>query len=363
MAAIAARPWLPGRCRPGRRTADRLVGTRDLVHLAYSMQIVTGSPQTQLHRAQQPLHFDDAAIVALLADAPDAVTDVVGRAFAAWGRGEADTTQRVRASASGQMASAMAAVVPPFSGSKVYATNNGAFTFLIALFDAAGALLCTLDGDMITRLRTPAASALAIRRFAVPGAATAALVGAGRPGMSHLEMLADELPALARVAVSARFPEEVDALVAKAHAAGIPAVAAASPADAVADADVIVTVTSSATPLFPADAVSDRALICAVGATKYDRCEIDPVLVERCGAVVCDDITGSRVECGDLIAAAAAGCFDWDDAIELRDVLAGNVAVARAGAAPVLFETQGVALQDIAVAALAYTRYVVQRPD
>ena len=131
----------------------------------------------------------------------------------------------------------------------------------------------------------------------------------------------------------------------------------------VESADVVVTVTSSAEPLFPAAAVSDRALICAVGATKYDRCEIDPALVARCAAVVCDDVVGSQVECGDLIAAVAQGRFSWDAAIELHDVLAGNVAVARAGAAPVLFETQGVALQDIAVAALAYSRYTANRPD
>jgi ornithine cyclodeaminase/alanine dehydrogenase-like protein (mu-crystallin family) len=66
---------------------------------------------------------------------------------------------------------------------------------------------------------------------------------------------------------------------------------------------------------------------------------------------------GSRVECGDLIAAAACDAFDWERAIELSDVLAGNVVVPRAGDAPVLFETQGVALQDVAVAALAYERY------
>lgn len=313
--------------------------------------------------AHPPLHLSDATVAALLGDAPDAVTDVVGRAFAAWGRGEAATTQRVRASASGQMASAMAAVVPPFSGSKVYATHNGVFTFLIALYDDGGTLLCTLDGDQITRLRTPAASALAIRRFAAPGATTAALVGAGRQGWSHLEMLADEIPGLSRVAVSARYPEEVEALVSRAVEAGIPAVGTETPAEAVAGADVIVTVTSSPTPLFPADVVSERALICAVGATKYDRCEIDPALVERCAAVVCDDVTGSRVECGDLIAAVAEGRFSWDAAIELHDVLAGNVSVPRAGEAPVLFETQGVALQDIAVAALAYQRYIAQRPD
>ena len=100
--------------------------------------------------------------------------------------------------------------------------------------------------------------------------------------------------------------------------------------------------------------------MCAVGATKYDRCEIGPDVVARCAAVVCDDVAGSRVECGDLIRAAAAGEFDWDRAIELHAVLAGAAQVDRAGAAPVLFETQGVALQDVAAAGLAWERHVAR---
>ena len=69
---------------------------------------------------------------------------------------------------------------------------------------------------------------------------------------------------------------------------------------------------------------------------------------------------GSRVECGDLIHAVAAGRFDWANAIELHDVVAGIVDVARAGTAPVLFETQGVALQDVAAAGLAFERYIAK---
>jgi ornithine cyclodeaminase/alanine dehydrogenase-like protein (mu-crystallin family) len=121
---------------------------------------------------------------------------------------------------------------------------------------------------------------------------------------------------------------------------------------------VVVTVTASPNPLFPATAVSDRALICAVGATKYDRCELDAETIGRCVAVVCDDVVGSRTECGDLIRAVADGTFDWDRAVELADLVAGNVTVPRAGDGPVLFETQGVALQDVAVAALAYQRHL-----
>lgn len=308
------------------------------------------------------IHLDDRAIEALLD--LEGVTDAVGAAFTAWGRGEAATTQRVRASTHDAMASAMAAVVPPFSGGKVYATKDGRFTFLNVLFDVDGQMLCTLDGEALTSLRTPAACALAIRTLACRSPiSTATLFGAGRQGWRHLQMLVAELPDLVEVRIVDINPAAAVTMANRAREAGIPACTAADPVAAVQDAEVIVTVTQSTEPLFSADALTDRALICAVGATKYDRCEIGADVITRCGAVVCDDVTGSRSECGDLIQAHRAGSFDWDRAVELHAVLAGTVAVARAGDAPVLFETQGVALQDVAAAGLAWQRYHSSRSD
>jgi ornithine cyclodeaminase/alanine dehydrogenase-like protein (mu-crystallin family) len=303
----------------------------------------------------QPVHLDDATISVLLD--PASVTDAMERAFAAWGRGEAATTQRVRASASGQMASAMAAVLPPYSGGKLYATREGVFTFVVTLFDDQGTWLCTLDGDALTRARTPAGCALAVRRLAVTEPRAACVLGTGRQALPHLRMLAAELPGVP-LRLWGRRADAVSETVTAAEAEGIAVDVAPFPEAAADGADVIVTVTSATAPVLLSDAVSDRALVCAVGATKHDRCEIDPALVGRVAAVVCDDAIGSRVECGDLIRAERAGLFDWSRAVELHDLVAGNAEVPRAGAAPVLFETQGVALQDVAAAGLAWERWL-----
>lgn len=300
-------------------------------------------------------HLDDDTINELIDLA--SVTDAMERAFGAWGRGEAATTQRVRAAAAGQMASAMAAVVPPYSGGKLYATRNGVFTFVITLFDDAGTWLCTLDGDALTRARTPAGCALAVRRLAPDSPQRAAILGTGRQALPHLRMLAAELPGVP-LRLWGRRDDAVAATIALAAADGIAVEAAPTPEAAADGADVIVTVTSAAAPILSSGAVSDRALVCAVGATKYDRCEIEPALVARCAAVVCDDVVGSHVECGDLIHAERDGAFAWDRAIELHDLVAGNVDVPRAGNGPVLFETQGVALQDVAAAGLAWERWL-----
>ncbi|HEX6568118.1 MAG TPA: hypothetical protein VF015_03105 [Acidimicrobiales bacterium] len=302
-------------------------------------------------------HLDDAAVANLLD--LESVIHTQEAAFADLATGDAASTLRSRAAAGGVMASAMAAVVPRLgvAGAKVYATHAGRFTFHVVLWDLAGHLLCTLDGDALTAIRTPAASAIAIRRLAAPGASVAALVGAGRQALGHAEMLAHVLP-LTELRVSGRRPAQVEELVRHLRDREVPARAVDDPAAAVEGAEVVVTATAAAEPLFPAAAVSRQALICAVGATKADRCEVGPDSVARCAAVVVDSAEGSRAECGDLIRAAAADRFAWDRAVELAGVIAGTAHVPRAGeAGPVLFETQGVALQDVAAAGLAWSRY------
>lgn len=305
---------------------------------------------------QSVLHLDDRTVAELVD--PAAAQRAVDDAFAAWGRGEAATTQRVRASADGGMASAMAAVVPPYCGGKLYATNAGRFTFVNALFHTDGRLLATLDGDAVTLLRTAAASSLAIRHLAAPHASVATVIGAGHQAPPHVSMLLRTLPGLDELRICGRQRSAAVELAQHAAASEAHVTVHDDPLDAVAGAHIVVTVTSASEPLFPPAAVSDDTLVCAVGATKYDRTEIDPGLVARCAAVVCDDVTGSRTECGDLLNAVAAGRFDWADAIELNAIVAGNVTVPRAGDAPVLFETQGVAIQDVAVCALAFERHV-----
>jgi ornithine cyclodeaminase/alanine dehydrogenase-like protein (mu-crystallin family) len=250
----------------------------------------------------------------------------------------------------------MAAVVPSLgvSGGKVYATHDGAFTFVVVLFDLEGRLLCTMDGDVLTRVRTPSASALAIRYLAAPGSEVAALVGTGRQALGPGRMLAAELP-LRQLRVAGRDRRRVDELVATLCADGTPAVAAADPTDAATGADVIVTVTASDEPLFASAAVGERTLVCAAGATKAVRRELDGPTIARSEVVVADSVEGSHTECGDLIAAEREGFFEWERAVSLAAVVAGTAAVPRAGErGPMIFESQGVALMDIVAAGLVW---------
>jgi ornithine cyclodeaminase len=305
-------------------------------------------------RVPAVIHLDDATVAQLL-DLPR-TTDALEAALGDLARGAAATTQRLRASVGPTMASAMAAVIPRagVSGGKLYGTHPGGFSFVVALFSTDGGVLCTLDGDMLTRIRTAAATAVAVRHLAPPGATVAALFGTGNQSQWQARALAQQL-ALTDLRVWGRSPGPTEELVAWARAEGMPARAVEDAGDAVAGAGVVVTVTSAYTPVFPGDRLPADALVCGVGSTKAERRELDAATVAGAALIVTDSREGAVVECGDLIQAAAEGVVDLDDVVELADVVAG--AVARPASGPVLFESQGIALEDVAAAALAYERW------
>jgi ornithine cyclodeaminase len=308
------------------------------------------------------LHIDDSTVATLLD--PGLCTDAMEVAFADWGDHEAASTVRVRAVAPAGMAAAMAAVVPSLgvSGGKVYATHQGVFSFVVVLFDLEGRVLCTLDGDVLTRVRTPCVSAIAIRRLAAPDSRVAALVATGRQALGHARMLAAELD-LSELRVAGRDPARLDELVATLRTEGIPAVATSDPTVAVTRADVVVTATASDQPLFPSEAIGEHTLICAAGATKAVRRELDGPTVARSEVVVADSVEGSHTECGDLIAAEREGHFEWERAVSLAAVVAGTATVPRAGErGPLIFESQGVALMDVVAAGLVWHAHTGSDP-
>ena len=300
-------------------------------------------------------HFTEERIAELCDLAT--VTDWLERAWRDLGAGEAATTLRVRAAAGGLMGSAMAASWPRHRvvGGKLYLTHPDGFAFLVGLFSPDAGLVATFDGLGLTAIRTAAATALAARHLAPPDAHTATVLGTGNQSRPHLAALAQELP-LRDLRVWGRNPGKAEEVAAWGRARGIPARAVSDAGEAVDDARVVASVTSSYTPVFDGTRLHPTALVCAVGSTKADRQEVDLATVQRASFVVSDSAEGARAEAGDLIHAAAEGIFDWDDLADLADVIAGTVTPPQPGTGVVLFESQGVALQDVVIATLAHQR-------
>lgn len=292
---------------------------------------------------------DQVRQVLVLAELTDALED----AMCALGRGEASSSIRIRSTQQDIGASALVATWPAGGvvGGKLYATKNGVFSFVIALFDLDGTLLGLLEGDYLTRLRTAAGTGVAIRHLLRETPSIATIIGTGRQCSGHLEILAQELPALEQIRVVGRRPEVVDTAVADAKRLGFKAVGSNDPLAAVEDAGLIITVTSSYEPLFPGDRLAANSLICALGSTKAERVEIGTGVTAKATRIIVDDLAGARTECGDLLAAETAGVFSWDDAEVLATVVASGRAIDLEDGL-ILFESQGIALQDVVAASL-----------
>jgi len=225
---------------------------------------------------------------------------------------------------------------------------------VVVLFDSEnGRPLALMDSIEITLLRTAAATAVAARHLARPDSAVALVCGCGVQGRAQLKALTRVLP-IERVlacdtdlGAAERFAEEL------APALGIEIATAAEPGPALSQADVAVTCTTSRLPLVRREDVPPGVFIAAVGADAPDKQELDPAIL-RAGHLVVD----SRDQCatiGELHHALAQGIIESAaETPELAEVVAGAKPGRRSRDEVAVFDSTGVALEDVAAAAAAY---------
>ncbi len=120
-------------------------------------------------------------------------------------------------------------------------------------------------------------------------------------------------------------------------------------------ADIITTITSAGSPLFPGAWLRPGQHLNVAGSNWPQRREVDGETVSRAGLVVADDASAARVEAGDLLLAEADGMLDWARVHSLREVIAGTAK--RSDPQEItLFKSVGLALEDIALGATVLER-------
>src|ERR1700752_813462 len=237
------------------------------------------------------------------------------------------------------------AVMPAYAGAlgaklvTFYPKNVGVHThhaLTVMLKPETGEPLAVMDGRLITEMRTAAASAVATRLLAREDAAVLAILGSGVQAKSHLAALR-QVRSFKDVRVWS--PRNAPAF-AQQH--GVKAVASA--ADAVRGADVVVVAVSATTPVLPGRWLAPGTHVNAIGPTRPEWRELDDDLVTTARVFV-DSREAALRESGDVIAARS-------EVTEIGAVVAG-VAPGRRNAQEItLFKSVGVAVEDVAAAAL-----------
>jgi ornithine cyclodeaminase/alanine dehydrogenase-like protein (mu-crystallin family) len=228
---------------------------------------------------------------------------------------------------------------------------------LVLLSDGkSGAPVAILNASAVTEIRTAAVSVVATELLARPGASTLAVIGAGVQAGAHVRAL-DEARALTEVRIASRDPRNAgrlaDALRGQTRA---PVRACASAHAAVDGADIIVTATSSAEPVLDRDWLAPGTHINAVGACLPYARELDSATVAA-GVLVADRRESVLAESGDYLLAAAHGVVGPDHIrAELGEILLGTATGRQAADEITIFESLGLAVEDLAAADLAHRR-------
>ena len=242
-------------------------------------------------------------------------------------------------------------------GYKAYPSFATGGKMLVMLYDyETGELLACLEAGRLGQIRTGAASGLATKYMARANAATVGLIGTGFQARTQLEAVCT-VRGIRHARVYSRHQEKREQFAREmSERLNLEVVAVDSAQACVADADIVVTITSARDPVLQGEWLAPGTQVNAAGGNHWMRREIDEAAVTRAEVIVVDDLEQAKVECGDLIWPEARGAFRWDMAHELRDVVAGRVQGRPSEQSITLFESMGVALEDIAAAQLVYRK-------
>jgi thiomorpholine-carboxylate dehydrogenase len=230
-----------------------------------------------------------------------------------------------------------------------YPNNQGIPTHhaMILLFrPETGEPLVTMDGRLITEMRTAAVSAVATDLLARREVGTLAILGSGVQAQSHLEALR-----LVRQFREVRVwsPRNVAAFARKWEVT-----AAASAEEAVRGADVIVVATAATTPVLEGEWLSPGAHINAVGATRPNWRELDDEVLRRTRIYV-ESRQAASGESGDIIAGG-------EIVAEIGELLSGTKPGRETDGEITLYKSVGVAIEDIVAAELVWQKARTQKP-
>ena len=289
--------------------------------------------------------------------------DVLEKAFSYAAEGKAENKPRSRLRLPDGLLHFMAAAAtigPGLSGFgyKAYTTFSGGGTkFLVMLYDSeTGELLSVIEAGALGQIRTGAASGLATRYMARHDASTVGIIGTGYQASTQLEAVC-AVRDIKRVRAFGRTAEKREVFASRmTEALDVEVVPVGSAEECIQGADIAVTITSSRDPVLKGEWLEQGCHLNAAGSNHWMRREIDDDAVRRSDLIVLDDLDQAKIECGDLMWPAERGVFRWNMAHEVKDVVSGRVAGRPDDGSITLFESQGVALEDVAAALHVYHR-------
>jgi ornithine cyclodeaminase/alanine dehydrogenase-like protein (mu-crystallin family) len=248
-----------------------------------------------------------------------------------------------------------------YFGMKIYTVARGTARFVVPLFrSTTGEMVALIEADALGQIRTGAASGVATKYLANPGASSACIIGTGYQARTQLEAIAG-VRSLKRVrafgrdpARRAKFCREMSEKI------GVTVEAANSSEEAVKGAEIIITATSATKIVLEGAWLAPGMHINAMGANWPQKRELDSEAVGRAEKIVVDSIEQAKMEAGDLVQAFGGDSSRWNAVYELSEIITGKQSGRTNANQITLFKSNGIATWDLAAAVRVYEMALVQ---
>lgn len=282
--------------------------------------------------------------------------------------GEATNEPRRRVRAQGSTLMTMSGAVSNFGefkgllGLKSYTVSRTGARFYVSLFDAVtGELLAFIEADKLGQMRTGAASGVATKYLAREDAKTVGVYGSGWQAASQLAAVCAVRP-IESVKVYSRKAENRERFCQQVAAElGIKNIQPVETPEAAADTDIIITITSSREPVVLGEWLKPGVHINAAGGNSILRREVDDKAVQLANFIAVDSLDQAKIESGELVTAVEKGLLTWERVKELRHVVSGQMRGREHSEQITLFKSLGIAIEDVATAAVVYQKAKEQR--
>jgi ornithine cyclodeaminase len=307
---------------------------------------------------EAPLWISEADVASLM-DMRDAIA-ALEAGLRTEARGQAHNMPKTHVAWDGATLHAIGAVLPEagVAGAKVWAHTPGGATPLLVLFESAtGRLKSIIEAFALGQLRTGAASGVATRWLAAPGADELAIVGTGKQALPQVAAVVAVRP-IRRIRVFGRNADHRAAFALRARKTfEIEVVEAGQISAAVHGAPIVTLATRATAPFLTSAMVASGTHINAIGAIVPSGAELAPDLLPRCSRIVVDSPAQARRLSRELIDYLGQDEERWKQVESLATVVDAR-ASRRADADLTVFKSLGMGISDLSLAIELYDRAV-----
>ena len=292
----------------------------------------------------------------------DDCIDSMEKAFMDWGHSNATNMPRYRLPLTSGALQVLAGSsgTEEVAGIKTYVTGSNQGTQMVVLLysTATGKPIAILNSTALGQIRTGAASGLATKYLTINNSKTVAVIGSGFQAETQLSAM-QSVRNIDKAFVYSRNKDNRQNFANKmSKKLNIEIEPVNQPEHAIANSDIICTITNSREPVFSGESLLDGVHINAAGSNHWARRELDNQTISKCKIVVCDDVDNAKSECGELIWAAETRKFNWNQAYNLKDIVSNQVDVTRFINSTSLFESQGLGIEDVYAGMYVYRKAI-----